>query len=118
MNAWFVVPLETGTVLLRSCLTLWLGSGLVGWFLQCRSCKHPNPHGSHGRNARDCATVLPESSPRSRRHTPTDYGCFNGLSTSNFPPRAIGPLAGIRNYVSTALVLAKNLQRTIFSRDT
>jgi hypothetical protein len=102
-----------------SCLTLWLlGSGLVGWLRQCRSCKHPNLHGSHGRNARDHATVLLESSPRSRRRTPTDYGCFDGLGASNFPPRAIRPLAGIRNYVSTALVLAKNLQRTIFSRDT
>jgi len=100
----------------RSRLTLWLlGSGLVGWFRQYRSCKHPN---LHGRNARDHAAMLPESSPRSRRRTPTDYGCFNGLSASNFPPRAIGPLAGIRNYVSTALVLAKNLQRTIFFRDT
>src|SRR5262249_14398942 len=36
----------------RSCLTLWLlGSGLVGWFRQRRSCKHPNLYGSHGRNA-------------------------------------------------------------------
>ena len=61
---------------------------------------------------------MPVLSPRSRRGTPTDYGCFNGFGASNFPPRAVGPLAEIRNYVSTALVLAKNLQRTILFRDT
>ena len=66
------------------------------------------------------ATVLPEDNYRlrSRRHTPTDYGCFNGLSASNFPPHTVCPFAEIRNYVSTELVFAKNLQRTIFFRDT
>ncbi|MGB2597952.1 MAG: hypothetical protein WBC87_23890, partial [Pseudolabrys sp.] len=61
---------------------------------------------------------VPVLSPRSWRRAPADYGCFNGLGASNFPPRAVGPLAEIRNYISTALVLAKNLQRTILFRDT
>jgi hypothetical protein len=61
------------------------------------------------------SAALPRSSPH---YTPTDYGCFNKFSASNFPPRAFCPLAGIRNYVSTVLILAKDLQRTIFFRDT
>ena len=77
-------------------------------FLQCGSDVRFTPADIRGHG----------SSPRSRRRTPTDYGCFNGLSASNFPPRAVGPLAEIRNNVGTALVLAKNLQRTIFFRET
>jgi hypothetical protein len=57
------------------------------------------------------------SSQRSRCCTPADYSCFNDLSASNFTPRAVGPLAGVWNYVSAAMILAKNLQPTIFFRD-
>ena len=76
---------------------------IAGKILVFQTAPYPNP---------------PYSNSFLDNYTPTDYGCFNLFSASNFPPRAIGPLAGIRNYVSTALVLAKNLQRTIFSRDT
>src|SRR5262245_37804613 len=57
------------------------------------------------------------SSQRSRCCAPADYSCFNDLSASNFTPCAFGPLAGVWNHVSAAMVLAKNLQPTIFFRD-